>query len=183
MKKTVIFSLVIISLTIISSCHFIGSSPKKVFTTIGLNGNKIPKNFKRAFIELRSKKNNGVLVVPAAGSSTKDASAEEYITTYYSNMLDKDIEKIKALSSNEETASIIAAGLEMFQYTDEIYKTDYIRIAKLIDDNKSDEEIDAEIEKLEMTKGVELNKKYDTTMNLLLPYADKHGIEFKTIKL
>lgn len=181
MKKTTLFILVIATVATIISCNFSGTSPKTVFETIGLNGNKIPRNFYRAFDEIRGQKNNGTLIIVTPEGETKNVSAEEYVKTYYTKMYDDDIKKVKELSADEETQPIIEAGLEMFLYADEIYKTDYIRIAKMIDEGKSDEEINLEIEKLEATKGVELDKKYNKTMDLLIPYADKHGVEYKTM--
>jgi hypothetical protein len=49
----------------------------------------------------------------------------------------------------------------------------------MIDDGKSEEEINLAAKQLDDTKGIELDKKYKKVMDLLLPYADKHGVEYK----
>ena|SRR5690554_1870440 len=181
MKKNLIYLLLFAFTLTAVSCNFSGTQPEKIFSTIGLNGNKIPRNFKRAFDEIRGQKKIGNLkIYNAEKNEYKTATAEEYVKSHYAILFDEDIEKIKALVSDVESQPIIDAGLEMFQYADEIYKKDYVRIAKMIDDGISDEEINAEIEKLESTKGVELDKKYNATMDLLMPYADKNGVEYKT---
>src|SRR5690554_2602619 len=103
MKKILIFSLMIVFMATLNSCNLSGTSPEKVFTTIGLNGNKIPRNFKRAFDEIRGQKKVGNLKIYSM--EKKDyisATAEEYVNGYYIIMFDDDIKKIEALSTNEE---------------------------------------------------------------------------------
>lgn len=181
MKVLLSYLLFFTVVSSIVSCNFSSVKPEKIFTSIGLNGNKIPRNFKRAFDEIRGQKKIGNLKVYSTEKNDYiPATAEEYVKEHYAVLFEDDIEKIKALASDAESQPIIDAGLEMFRYADEIYKNDYPRIAQMIDEGKSDEEINAEIEKLESTKGVELGKKYSKTMDLLLPYADKNGVEYKT---
>ncbi|MDQ5929948.1 MAG: hypothetical protein QG594_1730 [Bacteroidota bacterium] len=50
----------------------------------------------------------------------------------------------------------------------------------MIDEGKSEEEIDDASRKLDDTKGILLDKKYENVMKLLLPYADENGVEYKT---
>ena len=79
----------------------------------------------------------------------------------------------------KEAEPIIKAGIELFEYVDEIQNKDFMMIAKMIDDGKSNEEVDAAARNLDDTKGIELDKKYTKVMDLLLPYADKNGVEYK----
>ncbi|KAF5296004.1 hypothetical protein FQR65_LT19859 [Abscondita terminalis] len=60
----------------------------------------------------------------------------------------------KSLKSNEETASILKAALDMFQYADDIYKNDFPRIARMIDEGGSAAEIDAAIAGWKKKKGM-----------------------------
>lgn len=179
--KTFSYLLFFIIAFSVVSCNMSGSKPEKIFSAIGLNGNKIPRNFKRAFDEIRGQKKIGNLKIYNVEKKEMEAvSAQEYVKAHYVIFFDDDIEKIKALKGDAESQPIIDAGLETFQYADEIYKNDYPKIAKMIDDGIPDEEIDAAIEELDNTKGVELDKKYNKTMDLLLPYADKNGVKYKT---
>ncbi|SFS34834.1 hypothetical protein [Sphingobacterium wenxiniae] len=92
----------------------------------------------------------------------------------------QDIKSIQKLRTDEESEPIINLGLDMFRYAEEIYQTDFPRIAKMIDEGKPDEEIDTAIEELDNSKGVILDEKYAALMEQLLPYADKHGVKYKT---
>lgn len=182
MKKLLIFSFAIICAFSVVSCNMSGANPQKIFDKIGLNGNKMPRSFDRHFKEIRAQMtNNSLTIVTKDNEVKKGVTATEYIETMYINMFEADIQGIKDLASDAESQPIIDAGLAMFQYADEIYKNDFPRIAKMIDDGVSDEEIDAAIGELDNTKGVELDNKYAKTMDLLLPYADKNGVKYKVM--
>src|SRR5690554_891496 len=181
MKKLLIFSFAIICAFSVVSCNMSGANPQKIFDKIGLNGNKMPRSFDRHFKEIRAQMtNNSLTIVTKDNEVKKGVTATEYIETMYIHMFEDDIKGIEELASDAEVQPIIDAGLEMFRYVDEIYKKDFPRIAKMIDDGTPNEEIDAAIEELDNTKGVELDKKYNKTMDLLLPYADKNGVKYKT---
>ena len=168
-------------LNMISSCNLLNDSPDKVFQVIGLNANKIPKSFERVFREFYQQKINGSLRVPAADNkSLRSATCVESVKYWYANTFKEDIKKIKELQVDEEAKPIITAALDLFEYADDIQKKDFLIIAKMIDEGKSEEEIKNASIKLDDTKGIVLDKKYEDVMKLLLPYADKNGIEYKT---
>lgn len=178
--KLKIISLLFL-LTIFSSCNLLNDSPDQVFQVIGLNANKIPRSFEQVFKELRQHKANGNLQVPTADNkSMRPGTCVESVKYWYGNTFKEDIKKIKKLRVEEEAKPIVTAALDLFQYADEIQKTDFLTIAKMIDEGKSDEEIDTASKRLDDTKGILLDKKYESVMKLLLPYADKNGVEYKT---
>jgi len=180
MKKIIFYLLV--CTCCLASCNYLGSSPKKVFDTVGLNSNVIPTSFSNQFDEIRGQKRVGNLkVYSMEDKQFIPATALEYVTANYQNSLDPYIKKIQALKGNEESQPIIVAGLVMFQFMDDIYKNDYPIIAKMIDGGVPADEIDLAIEQLESTKGAQLNQFQMNTMDLLFPYADEHGIEYKVI--
>ena len=173
-----------IAVAFFTACSGLSSNPEKLFTTIGLNSNKIPVKFKRAFDEIRGQRRIGNLKVYSP--EKKDyiaANAQEYVASNYQHMFDEDIQKVKELSANEETQPIIDAALVMFQYADEVYKNDYPKIAKMIDDGVADDEVNAAIADLDATKGVELTDLREKMLDLLLPYVDKKGVEYKTLNM
>jgi hypothetical protein len=179
MKLKIIFILFLS--TIISSCNLLYDSPDQVFEVIGLNANKIPRSFEQVFKEFRQHKANGSLQVPTADNkSMRPGTCVESVNYWYGNTFKEDIKKIKKLKVEEEVKPIITAALDLFQYADEIQKTDFLIIAKMIDEGKSEEEIDDASRKLDDTKGILLDKKYEKVMKLLLPYADENGVEYKT---
>lgn len=180
MKRLLVLSLLaILMLPSVSCIEDMRVNPNKIFSKIGLNGNKIPRNFSSHFTEMRAHKARGSLVIITEDQEIiENVSVLEYIENRYVNMFERDIEGIKELRTDEESQPIIDAGLDMFEYAQEIYRNDFPKIAKMIDEGRPDSEIDAAIEELEITKGVELDIKYDITMDLLLPYADKKGVKY-----
>jgi hypothetical protein len=182
-NKPTLCALIFLTI-LITACDLMHDSPEKIFDTIGLNGNKIPHGFHRHFKEMRQHKANGSLRILAEDNKTmKQATCEEYIAFAYKRTFEPDIENIKNLKGTDEAKPIIAAGLAMFEFADKIYKNNFPPIAKMIDEGKTDAEVDAAIDQLESTKGEELETKYKETMNLLIPYAKEHGVKYETIEM
>lgn len=182
MKKITRYLLLFLGFSTFFSCNSPQTNADKIFATIGLNSNKVPSSFQQSFNEILNHKKIGNLKV--FSESKKEyvpASAQEFIAYRYKNIFDEDIRKVKELPADEESQPIIDAGLRMFQYAEEIYKDDYPKIARMIDEGASDEEINAVVTQLDATKGIELDRLRAKAMELLLPYADKHGVEYKTI--
>ena len=168
----------------VNACSTTQDSPEKIFNTVGLNVNKIPRSFERHFREIRLHKANGTLQVLAEDNSTmKAATCVVFIEYAYGKTFESDIRNIRNLSGNEDSQPVIDAGLELFEYADEIYKEDFPRIARMIDEGRAGAEIDSAIDELDMSKGVELDRKYNKVMDLLLPYADKHYVPYKGIEI
>ena len=165
------------------SCTMGGVNPQKTFDVLGLSLNKIPYQFSQHFNEIRGQIKNGNLTYVAPDNSVKKGvTAVSFIENLYLNMLKKDIEAIKNLKVNEETKPMQAATLDVFMYTQEIYETDMLRIAKMIDEGKSDAKIDAAIDDLQNTKGKIMDQKFNKAYNLVFSYADTHGIEYKILE-
>lgn len=181
MKRYLTMSLIALVVGLVSGCS---DSPDKVFQTIALNANKIPRGFERHFKEIRQQKANGTLqTVDPETHQMKPGTASEFVEYFYGKTFDEDIKKVTALKDTEEVKPIKEAALEMFKYADDIYKTDFPKIAKMIDDGAPDEKVDEAVADLEVKKGEELYTKYEATMKLIVPYADKHGVEYKTISM
>lgn len=168
----------------VSSCALFQDSPDKVFQVVGLNSNLLPTDFERHFKEVRQHKaQDSLQMVDPETNSMKKVTAQEYFDFLYGKRFEDVLKKVSALKDNEEVTPIKNAALDMFKTADEIYQKDFPPIAKMIDDKAPDAEIDAAIAKLQETRGEELHKKLKTTMGLLVPYAVKHGVEFKTIEM
>lgn len=183
MKKIISLACMILSLFSFVACNMDGVNPKKTFDVLGISLNKIPTDFSSHFREIRGQLKNGSLsYVSKDNESKRGVSATEFVENVYSMLLKKAIEDIKNLKVDDETRPMQTATLDVFNYTQEIYTTDMIRIAKMIDEGKSDAEIDAAIEELENTKGKIRDEKFNKAHELIFAYADKHGIEYKFIK-
>lgn len=168
-----------------AACSLLSNNPEKVFETIALNGNKIPYRFESHFKEIIERNKVYGLQMPTGKDNVemRKATFSEYVNYTYTKTFDEDIKKVKELQQTDETKPIIDAALEMFTYADEIYKNDFPAIAKMLDEGKSEEEVYAAIQQLEEAKGAELQDKKEKVMSLIIPYAEKHGVEYKTIEL
>lgn len=183
LKNTLTCILFVLLLTVTSCGLGDKSYPEQVFEKVALNGNKIPAGFKRHFNEIRAQLKAGNLKIVTANNKVKNVNASEYVENHYIHMFDKDIEALNQLKPDDETGQILKDGLEMFQYAQEIYRTDFPRIAKMIDEGMSNLEIDAAIEELDMTKGVTLDQKFNKVYDQIIPYANKHGVAYKTLEM
>ncbi|EFK58676.1 hypothetical protein [Sphingobacterium spiritivorum] len=179
--KRIYYIVFILSLCVVSCGLGEKSYPEMVFEKVKLNSNKIPDGFELHFTEIRGQLKVGNLVIVTPQNEVKKVNATEYVQNRYVNMFDADIRDIKDLKSDEETAPILKAALDMFQYADDIYKNDFPRIAGMIDEGKPAAEIDAAIAALEETKGALVDEKYNKVHDLIMPYADRHGVEYKML--
>lgn len=183
MKNYIIYLGIALCLLVASCGVGEKSYPEEVFEKVGLNGNKIPDGFKRHFTEIRGHLKAGSLVIVTQEKEVKKTNATEYVESHYIHMFDDDIKALKELKSDDETKPIIEAALDMFYYADEIYKTDFPRIAKMIDEGKSDAEIDIAIAELDETKDAIMDAKYNKVHDMIMPYADKHHVPYKIMEM
>lgn len=182
MKRIILFLMLSLLLSL-NSCGLGDKSyPEEVFEKVKLNSNKIPDGFRKHFTEIRAHLKAGNLVIVTPQNEVKKVNTTEYVANHYVHLFDDDIIAVQELKPDKETKDILAAALDMFRYADDIYKTDFPRIAKMIDDKKPDQEIDAAIDELDRTKGPILDKKYDKVHYMILPYADKHGVKYKILE-
>lgn len=174
--------LLFLGFTVIS-CSPNGIDPEKTFEVCGLSLNKIPYKFSQHFKEIRAQYKNGSLTYVTPNNEVKKGvSAEEYVQNMYPTMFKKEIEALNKLNVDDETRPMQKASLDVFKYSEEVYKTDMLRIAKMIDEGKSDQEIDAAIEELQSTKGKIIDEKFNKAHDLIFPYADKHNIKYEILE-
>lgn len=183
MKKSFLLVMLFVVGLCVTACNFGGVSPQKTFDVLGLNLNKIPYKFSQHFNEIRGQLKNGSLTyITQDNEVKKGVSASEYVENMYGDMFKKDIEAIKSLQVDDETKPMQQATLDVFNYTQEVYKTDMLSIAKMIDEGKSDDEINTAIETLQNTKGKIIDEKFNKAHDLIFPYADKHGIKYEILE-
>ena len=154
-----------------------------VFEKVKLNSNKIPNGFKPAFREIQGQLKAGNLIYITPENKIVKVNASDYVQKRYVPMFDQDIKAITNIEPDKETLEILKAALDLFYYADSIYKFDFPHIARMIDDGRPQEDIDQAIADLEANKSEILNEKYNKVHDLIMPYADKHGIEYKIIEL
>lgn len=177
MKKIIFLLACFIFFT---SCdNFTKSQPKKVFAVIGLNSNTVNGNFKRLFKEAQEQAKAGHLYIYEEGKTKTTNSFQVYFKSRYSNFFDSYIEKVNALNVEKEDQKMVDNALKMFNRADKIYSEDFLPIAKMMDEGRPNEEIDAAITQLTETKGAELEGLRENVLEYAISYAEKHNIEVK----
>jgi hypothetical protein len=90
-------------------------------------------------------------------------------------------EKVKSLRSPMKPRSMIKASLALYEFCVSKYQNEYIQIAKMKDDHRTQPEIDAALKKFDDTYSEEFARKYDAAWSEGIIYAKAHGIEVHTI--
>ena len=175
--RQIIFTLLI--LVGFFSCN--KHSPRDYFGYTTLNSNKVLRFGTSYFKDLRMRKLKDLPIVENGKMKIGASSYTEYVEKMTIYEVQSDIQNIKKLKSTSETEKMINASLDLFSFIEEKYKTDYIHIAKMMDENSSLQKIDSAIINLENQAMPTINTKYQTLMDIALPYAKEHDIEVKQI--
>ncbi|MDM1044687.1 hypothetical protein HX004_06375 [Myroides sp. 1354] len=184
MKQITLIGILFITLLVLMSCELGSKSyAEEVFEKVKLNSNKIPDGFKLHFKEIQAQLKAGSLVLVTPENEIKKVNATEYVKGRYVALFDRDIDAIKSIEPNEETLVILKAALDLFYYADTIYKFDFPHIARMIDEGRAQEDIERAITNLEENKSQILNEKYNKVHDLIMPYADKHGVKYEIITM
>lgn len=167
-------------LLLFSSCDkILAPRPETVFGAVGLNSNTVNGDFERIFKEIRGQGEAGRLFIYENGKTKTTKSYVTYFKSRYSDFFGEYIKKVEKLRPTDETRPMINLSLKMFKRANEVYATDLIPIAKMIDEHQPETEIDDAILTLTQTKGVELEDMRGKVLDLAVPYAKKHVIEVK----
>jgi len=172
LKVLTLFFLVIIT----QSCSV--DKPESYFGKTTLNVNKYidfgSVDFQR-MIEMQSK--NGLYANIDGKFITSSDNFETHVKTYMIPNIETDIENVKKLKPTEDTKELIEASLKVYNFVKSKYETDYIKIAKLLDQKADVAVIEGAIKELEEQNLDELAKKIDALHKIALPYAKANGIE------
>jgi hypothetical protein len=128
---------------------------------------------------MQQDKNGGQLMAFDDKNTFVAKSYEDHILRFKIPYLQQAIEKIKDLKPTDETAPMINASLDLFNFVKKKYETDYLKTARLLDQKVSQEEIDRAILKIDTDNAPEFNRRYKKLRDLAIPYAAKHGIQIK----
>ena len=167
MKKISLLFVVLI-LFVLQSCNT--TTPEQYFDRTTLNTNTISSFGKRDFIDYLNFDKNG--------KNLKTRSCVEHVQSKI-NFLETDLKKIENLKVTEDTKTMIEASLALFTNVDSLYKTEYLQLAKHIDDGASKEEIMQAISSLELKYNPHLIKQYQILKDAAIPYAEKNDIVVK----
>lgn len=161
-------------------CTFIGlllltfqacnrTTPERYVGATALNSNLVSAAYRPAFlkelIELKNK--NGL----------PGATAVDYVNDRAVKPVEESIKKIKGLNKTADTKALIAAALDVMEYGRQVFKSDYLAIAQLIDAGKP-QQIEAAIAAMYGKTEKGMIEKFDRLDNLALTYAKKHDVPF-----
>jgi len=156
-------------------------SPEKIFTTAwaGMNQVSIHADFAESFERYREIRQNGNFKIFKNGRFVDASSYVEYFTENKILLwYEKRIKELKKLKPQEDAQALVATAIDLYRLMDEIYKTDFLRVAEMIDAGVPDEQTNAYLDDLAIEKGEEISEKYNKLFDLITAYGDKHGIKY-----
>lgn len=179
MKTKIILVATALLFFVLQSCKM-ENTPEEYFDITSLNTNLFMEFGARDFKRMGEAKSANQLMAYDERGTFPAKSYEDHILRFKIPSINQAIEKIKDLKPTEETAPMINASLDLFNYVKEKYQTDYIKIARLMDNKAPKEEIKKAVFEMETVTFATFDQKYKKLWDLALPYAKEHGIEVKT---
>ncbi|QNL51667.1 hypothetical protein H8S90_08880 [Olivibacter sp. SDN3] len=147
------------------------TTPEKYISVTALNSNLVSSAYRPMFLEeLMERKGKDQL----AGTTAVD-----YVRDRALRPVEESMEKVKQLKETDDTQALIAAALDLMAYGKEIFESDYIAIAQLIDEGKPEEEIDAAITEMYAKTENGMAQRFDELDELALAYAQEHDVPFE----
>ena len=123
-------------------------------------------------------KNGALTVVNPDGKTTRQATSYvEYVEKNEVKSISDVIVKIKELESTSETKEMINLSLDYFTEAEKIYKTELVKVAKMIDDKAPKEAIIKFAEEEDAKFQPILNAKKEKLFSVAIPYAQKNGLK------
>lgn len=161
---------------VLTSC--IGDSPESYFSKTVLNVNRYISFGANDFENMKSKKDQGMLTGDLSDGNLN--YTDSYVTHIETNLIqniNSDIENVKTLKVTDETKSLIDSSLEVYSFIKQTYETDYLTIAKMLDNGAPQEQIDNSIALLQAAKGTELDEKRSKLIEIAKAYAKENNID------
>lgn len=112
----------------------------------------------------------------ATAAMTRKEVVEQKIT-----VLQQNFEKVKALNAGGDAKEMTAASIALYEYTLPVFKTEYMQLAALYDQNAAAEKITAFEQNIADKYAAKFNELYNTIIKTGTAYAEKHGIPVKQI--
>ncbi|MBK1896186.1 hypothetical protein [Chryseobacterium paridis] len=156
----------------ITACEFSRNTPTEYFDRVALNTNQITRFGGQYF--------NTYLKYIKGGASTPDFNTcEKYLKNNSIATAERNVQKIKELQSTPKTKPMIDAALDLYAFVLNSYKTDHLKIAKMIDNKAPEADIEAAIIEMDNKSYDIFAQKYDNLWKLAEIYAKDNGIEVK----
>lgn len=159
-------------------------TPENYFDRTTLNTNSLEWQPAGIYREMISRKFPPEGIEPSLNvwdeTSKKTVPAKSYVEYFEQNTvadIKNNLEKVKALEPNDDTTkAMIEHSTALFEGFYTLYSTDGKAIAQMMDDGKSNQEINAAISELKQ-KLQALEPEYKKLIDIAVPYARNHGMK------
>jgi hypothetical protein len=172
MKK--ITSLLLLSL---GYCLFVAcntATPENYFEAAVLNSNMIV-GFANDGLTRQLESPSVKLVEGTKGQTTPMKRTE--IMGDKIEYLESAFEKVKQLKETEDTKDMLQASVALYEFVLPVYKKEYVELAKLYDDNVSEETIDSFTQSVHDKYALKFDELYNKLIAMGKIYASKHNIK------
>jgi hypothetical protein len=165
------FSVLLICCAMLFACNT--ATPEKYFDEAVLNSNMM-MGFAGEGMQ-RQLEQPSVKLVEGTTNQTAPMKRREVVDNKI-KFLDESFAKIKQLKETEDTKSMLQASVALYEYVLPVYKTDYLQLAKLYDDNASKEQIASFSKTIHDKYFTGFEERFNTLINTGKPYAARHQI-------
>jgi hypothetical protein len=167
--------ILIISLfLLLQSCS---DTPESVFGKTVLNANTIKGFGSEQFKGMIVGKKMNTMYGKVSDKYEPVDSYELHIKSMLILQYEKYIIDVKSLKSTSDTKELIEKSLNLFNFVKEKYETDYITIAKLLDNNPTESQIDEALKNFDEKNLPKLNQLHQELLEIAVPYAKRNNIE------
>lgn len=157
-----------------AACRFVPNTPQEYFSRAALNANAVAA-FGSAYFRVHD---CGHL---PAGTPAAFDSCEKLLQNAV-RQLESTIERADALYRTDETRPMIEAGLDLYRFVLDSYRTDHLQVARLLDAKAPAAQVEQALQALDAKSQAGFAQRYDKVWSLAEPYAKAHGIKLITTR-
>ncbi|HWU51812.1 MAG TPA: hypothetical protein VN153_03265 [Tahibacter sp.] len=155
-----------------AACRFVPNTPQEYFSRAALNANAVAA-FGSAWFRVHDC-GNLPANTPAAFNSC------EKLLQNSIRQLESYIERADALYRTDETRPMIEAGLDLYRFVLDSYRTDHLQVARLLDAKAPAAQIEQALQALDAKSYAGFEQRYDKVWGIAEQYAKAHGIKLIT---
>lgn len=176
MKNRLPLFLVLSLAFVLVSCG--NPPPDQLFARVVLNTNLL-FGFAGSGMQ-RELASPSVKLVDEKTMATAPMKREEVVKTKLET-IETNFEKVKAISSNEETKDMLNAAIVLYEFVIPVYKNEYAQLAKLYDDGAPADQIAALEKTIQEKYGAKFEELYNAVGTTGKAYAAKHNIPVREV--
>jgi hypothetical protein len=156
----------------LASCN--NASPENYFDEAVLNVNLITPF--GGLAALNSLAHPSVKLVPGTKDQTTSMTRKEIVEDQIQRV-EANLTKIKALPDGEETRDLVQTSIKLHEFVLPVYKTEYCQLAKLYDEDGSQQERMATAREIDAQYLAGYQALFNRLVELGKAYAEKHHIK------